>query len=266
MKSKLSISHLAWSSNNNEKTVNILKLFKVKYIDIVLSKYFPNLENIKRNKLISIKNYWKKHSINIYGMQSILFGYENLNIFQSKFDRKKLLYLFKKINFAAKTLGIKKITFGCPKNRIINKNKYNENLAINFFRDVSLVLTKNITLCIEPIPMIYGNNFLTTTRETADFVKKVNRKNIKLQLDTSCIKINNENLTDIITEYKNIVGHIHISEKNLTRIRSTKLNYRLIKNIYEYFPSKIITIEILNKSNIPSKNISLSLKFCKSLL
>ena len=82
MKNKLSISHLAWLSNNNKKNANILKLFKVKYIDIVLSRYFPNLESIKRNKLISIKNYWKEHSINIYGMQSILFGYENLNIFQ----------------------------------------------------------------------------------------------------------------------------------------------------------------------------------------
>ena len=114
--------------------------------------------------------------------------------------------------------------------------------------------------------MIYGNNFLTTTRETADFVKKINRKNIKLQLDSSCIKINKENLSNIITEYKNIVGHIHISEKNLTRIKNTKLNYRLIKIIFKNFPSKIITIEILNKYNTSCKNIFFSLKFCKSLL
>ena len=265
MKNKLSVSHLAWSSNNNEKTADILKMFKVKYIDIVLSKYFPNLESIKLNKLTSIKNYWKKHSINIYGMQSILFGYENLNIFQSKLHRKKLIYLFKKINFAAKILGIKKITFGCPKNRFINKNKFNEKVAINFFRDISLILTKNITLCIEPIPMIYGNNFLTTTGETADFVKKIDRKNIKLQLDTSCIKINNENFADIITKHKNIVDHIHVSEKNLTKIANTKLNYRLIKNIFMHFPGKIITIEILNKSNTSNKNIFSSLKFCKNL-
>jgi sugar phosphate isomerase/epimerase len=266
MKNKLSISHLAWLSNNNKKNANILKLFKVKYIDIVLSRYFPNLESIKRNKLISIKNYWKEHSINIYGMQSILFGYENLNIFQSKFDREKLLYLFKKINFAAKTLGIEKITFGCPKNRNINKSKYNEKVAINFFRDVSLILTKNITLCIEPIPMVYGNNFLRTTEETADFVKKINKKNIKLQLDTGCIKINKESLADIVTKYKSIVGHIHISEKNLSRIKETKSNYSLIKNIFTYFPNKIITIEILNKPNTSSKNIFSSIKYCKSLL
>lgn len=266
MKNKLSISHLAWLSNNNKKNANILKLFKVQYIDIVLSRYFPNLESIKRNKLISIKNYWKKHSINIYGMQSILFGYENLNIFQSKFEREKLLHLFKKINFAAKTLGIKKITFGCPKNRSINKSKYNEKVAINFFRDVSLILTKNITLCIEPIPMVYGNNFLRTTEETADFVKKIKRKNIKLQLDTGCIKINKESLADIVTKYKSIVGHIHISEKNLSRIKENKLNYSLIKNIFTYFPNQIITIEILNKPNTSSKNIFFSLKYCKSLL
>jgi sugar phosphate isomerase/epimerase len=266
MKNKLSVSHLGWTTNNNEKTADILKLLKVKYIDIVLSKYFPNLESINRKKLICIKNYWKKHSINIYAMQSILFGYENLNIFQSKFQRKKLINLFKKIIFAAKTLGIKKITFGCPKNRFINNNKFNEKVAINFFRDVSLILAKNMTLCIEPIPTIYGNNFLTTTIEAADFVKKINKKNIKLQLDSSCIKINKENFADIITKYKNIVGHIHVSEKNLTRIKNTKLNHRLIKSIFAYFPSKIITIEILNKSNTSSENIFFSLKLCKSLL
>ena len=249
MKNKLSVSHLGWASSENEKTVNILKSLKINYIDIVLSKYFPNLENINRRKLINIKNYWKKHSVNIYGMQSILFGYENLNIFQNKLQRDKLIYLLKKINFAAEILGIKKITFGCPKNRMIKQDKYNKKVSINFFRDVSLILGKNITLCIEPIPLIYGNNFLRTTEETAEFVKKINRKNIKLQLDTSCIKINKECLADIVTKYKSIVGHIHISEKNLNRIKKTKLNYRLIKNIFAYFPNKIITIEILNKSN-----------------
>jgi hydroxypyruvate isomerase len=114
--------------------------------------------------------------------------------------------------------------------------------------------------------MVYGNNFLRTTEETADFVKKINRKNIKLQLDTGCIKINKESLADIVTKYKSIVGHIHISEKNLSRIKENKLNYSLIKNIFTYFPNKIITIEILNKPNTSSKNIFFSLKYCKSLL
>jgi D-psicose/D-tagatose/L-ribulose 3-epimerase len=266
MKNKLSISHLGWAADDNEKISDILKFFKVNYIDIVLSKYFSDLESIKRNKLINIKNYWRKHSINLYGMQSILFGYENLNIFQNKFQRQKLIYLLKKVNFAAKILGIKKITFGCPKNRFIYKNKYNEKVAINFFRDVSFILNKNITLCIEPIPLIYGNNFLTTTAETAEFVKKINRKNIKLQLDTSCIKINKENFDDIISRYKNIVGHIHVSEKNLTGIKNTKFNCRIIKKIFTYFPKKILTIEILNKSNILDKNIFSSLKFYKRFL
>jgi hypothetical protein len=85
-------------------------------------------------------------------------------------------------------------------------------------------------------------------------------------LDTACIKINKESLADIVTKYKSIVGNIHISEKNLNRINKTKLNYSLIKNIFTYFPNKIIIIEILNKSNISSKIIYFSLKFCKNLL
>ena len=114
--------------------------------------------------------------------------------------------------------------------------------------------------------MIYGNNFLTTTAETAEFVKKINRKNIKLQLDTSCIKINKENFDDIISRYKNIVGHIHVSEKNLTGIKNTKFNCYIIKKIFKYFPKKILTIEILNKSYILNKNIFSSLKFYKRFL
>ncbi len=265
MKNKLSISHLAWNSDINDKIVNIFKLFNVGYIDIVLSKYFSNLESLNLNRLISIKNYWRKHSIKIYGMQSILFGYEHLNIFENKLHRKKLIHLFKKINFAAEILEIKKITFGCPKNRLIGKNNFNERVAINFFRNVSLVLNKNITLCIEPIPSIYGNNFLTTTAETAEFVKKIKRTNIKLQLDTSCIKINREDFEHIRTMYKNIVGHIHLSEKNLTGIKNTKSNHHLIKNFFLYFPRNIFTIEILNKSSTVTKNILSSLKLCSKL-
>jgi len=264
MKINFSVSHLAWEKEKNKELLIIFKKYKVKQIDIVLSKYFKNLDELTFEKLSKIKNFWIKNSISIYGMQSILYGYEKFNIFDSVQSRKKLYELFKKINFAAKILGVKKITFGCPQNRKLKKNS-NQSTAIYFFRKISKILNKNIDLCIEPIPQIYGNNFLVNTSEACDFVRKINRKNIKVQLDTSCIKINSENLQDIIKPHKSIIGHIHLSEKYLLKLKNNKININLFKALFLSFKKNVFTIEILSKFNSDVKFICDSLKLIKKI-
>lgn len=264
MKINCSVSHLAWEAKNNKKLTNIFKKYKVKKIDIVLSKYFKNLGEMRVEKLLNIKKFWLSNSITIYGMQSILYGYEKFNIFESLQSRNKLIELFKKINFAAKILGVKKITFGCPQNRKFKKNS-NQRIAIFFFRKISKILDKNIDLCIEPIPEIYGNNFLVNTSEVCNFVRKINRKNIKVQLDTSCLKINSENLHDIIKLHKSIIGHIHLSEKYLLKLKNNKININLFKALFSSFKKNVFTIEILSKFNSDVKIICDSLKIIKKI-
>jgi len=257
MKINLSVSHLGWRKDENKNVIKILKKNKIKHIDIVLGRYFNNIEKLDNKEILNLRAFWKNKGIKIYGMQSILYGYEDFNIFKSDLDRNKLLDVIKKVNMIAKNLGVSFITFGCPKNRFRFKNQ-SDNLAIDFFRLISKSLNKNITLCIEPIPKIYNNNFLTNTKDVLKFLKKVNKKNILCQLDMSAIKINNDNLNYIL-KFKKYIGHIHISDINLGKIQYSEENKRIINFFIENFKKKVFAIEILGnkESNLERINKSI---------
>ena len=258
MKSKLSISHLGWRKNENKDVIKILNKNKIKNIDIVLGRYFNDIEKIDNKKILALRNFWKRNGIKIFGMQSILYGYEDFNIFKSEFDRNRLLEVIININKIAKKLGVKFITFGCPKNRFRNKHQ-STGLAVDFFRKISKNLSKDITLCIEPIPKIYNNNFLINTKDVLNFLEKVNRKNILCQLDMSAMKINKDNLRNIL-KFKKYVGHIHISDINLGQIEYSEENKKIISFLIENFKKKKFAIEILGnkKSNLATINRSIT--------
>ena len=258
MKSKLSISHLGWRKNENKDVIKILNKNKIKNIDIVLGRYFNDIEKIDNKKILALRNFWKRNGIKIFGMQSILYGYEDFNIFKSEFDRNRLLEVIININKIAKKLGVKFITFGCPKNRFRNKHQ-STGLAVDFFRKISKNLSKGITLCIEPIPKIYNNNFLINTKDVLNFLEKVNRKNILCQLDMSAMKINKDNLRNIL-KFKKYVGHIHISDINLGQIEYSEENKKIISFLIENFKKKKFAIEILGnkKSNLATINRSIT--------
>ena len=42
----LSISHLGWRKDENKNVIKILKKNRIKHIDIVLGRYFNNIENL----------------------------------------------------------------------------------------------------------------------------------------------------------------------------------------------------------------------------
>ena len=69
MKINLSISHLGWRKDENKNVIEILKKNKIKNIDIVLGRYFNNIEKLDNKKILNLKAFWKSKGIKIYGMQ-----------------------------------------------------------------------------------------------------------------------------------------------------------------------------------------------------
>ena len=101
--------------------------------------------------------------IKIYGMQSLLFGVKNLNIFSSEIQQNTMLEYLEKILKIGELLGSSKVVFGSPKNRD-KKNLSDEiafEVATKFFKKLSfLAETHNQIICLEPNPKKYSCNFI----------------------------------------------------------------------------------------------------------
>lgn len=267
---EISISNIAWDKKIDQKIILILKNKNIKFIDIAPTKYFNNIIDVIDKDVLKVRDFWNQQGINIYGMQSLLFGAKNLNIFSSESQQNLMLDYLEKILKIGNLLGSSKIVFGSPKNRDKKnlKDEFAIEVATKFFRKLSFIAESfDQTICLEPNPRSYGCNFMTSTKEAAEIVRSVDREAIKLQLDTGTILLNNEDIDILCREYKDIVSHIHISQAKLVPLNWEKRRQeKIAKVIKKNFDNHVATIEMLtNDSTDPICDISRSIELVKEL-
>ncbi|MEI0565108.1 TIM barrel protein [Brachyspira pulli] len=261
---KLCISALAWNIDNKNNVYNFLSKKGIKFIEIAPFKISNLGLYDEYNNYIKLKKEWEDFGLQAVAMQSIHFGLNKCSLFYSKMERKKLYEYTLKALEVSSTLGIKHVLFGSPKLRIVPESMSNDeanDIALEFFTKLNdVAIQNNIVIGIEPNSKSYGTNFLTNTKDTFEFIKKINLKNIKINLDLSTIILENENISQSI-DLVNSLGynfHCHISIPNL---KNEYINYKnyLIEYLYKLKTSKVnhCSIETVINNNNEIENINI---------
>ncbi len=239
LKSKYQWYDLSWIFNDDE--------FSIKNIEIAPSKFFG--ENFISQPLHYFDK-WKNGGI--YSIQSLLYPHKN-NIFS---DKQWFIGYVEKIAAIAKHIGAKVLVFGSPQNRIIT-DTYNYSEAIESFRKIGIICGKyNVIFCIENNASLYGCNFLTTSDQVIDFVKKVRHPNIRAVLDVGCSFLENEDIYNKLVEHAQTewVSHIHISAPNLVSLGLFKdIRYKYLYDKFSKVCKKKITLELSGQEEIEIK-------------
>ncbi len=192
---------------------NALKNFNIQNIEIAPFSFFG--ENFIDKSLDFFEQYKNQ---NIYSFQSLFYPYNwKLDI---DFDL-ILNYLYKLIDIALYLSTVKILVFGSPKLRSIPN--------ACFFMTKLLILcneyinARDIYICIEPNAKHYHCDFLTTAKDTYDFINNLNLSNIKLMLDTGNMYFEGENQS-LIFNYINDIKHIHFSAPDLIALNEWSNN------------------------------------------
>ncbi|MGO4693585.1 sugar phosphate isomerase/epimerase family protein [Paenibacillus sp. 2TAB26] len=245
---KLAISNIAWDSHENDKMIPLLKKFGVKGIEIAPTKHWDEPATAKETEIANYKEFWVNQGFTPIAMQSLLFNKNQLSIF-GDVKKETMNYLVSILTLASK-LGIKAVVFGSPKNRLIGgsdrEERYGE--AIDFFRLLGERATQlGVHLCIEPNPVKYGCDFITTTLEGLDFVKNVKSDGVKLHLDTGTMLLNEEKPELLIPECLPYSGHFHISDPFLNIPGSYNQGHEAIAEVlHDYNYQGWVSIEMKN--------------------
>lgn len=242
---KLSISNIAWDIENDCYMYEFISQHGYEGVEIAPTHIFDTnpyekIEEAKKycNELQS------KYALKISSMQSIWYGIDK-NFFLSLEDREFLInYTKKAIDFAS-AINCGNLTFGCPKNRVI-QDLSQIDIAISFFKTLGdYAKEKNTVLAIEANPPIYNTNFINTTAQAFGICKDVDSEGFKVNLDIGTMLYNEESL-ESVAENLQYINHIHISEPNLEIIKKREMHYE-IKNL-QY--DKFVSIEMKNPGDI----------------
>jgi len=260
---KISVSNIAWKKEESFKALEILKKNEISNIDVAPTLLFDSIDNLSVEEIKKVKEKYQREGFTMVAMQSLLYGLQPCSIFGGEDECDEIIFYLKKVFYIAKELGIKNLVFGSPKNRYIeDKDKDNEKTAIDFFRKISDIAdTFGVNICLEANPKEYDCNFITDTFEAVDFIKKVDKKNFKLNLDTSTIILNNNNLKEVIQYAKEYIEHVHISFPYLKGISG--INHKLISKLLKEINYKGYVSLEMKPAEDNLKNLEDNLRFLK---
>lgn len=215
---QIAVSVIAWNPNEDKHALHMVHEAGIKNVEVIPSRMWSANDDGMFHKKESFLKLLQIEKLTPVAMQSLLYGRPDLSIFGTKDQLEETKSYFNKIIDAASSVGIKKLVFGSPKNKLRLQRTKDEadKEAFLFFEYVGkLSHEKGITFCIEPTPSVYGGDYLSTTREVVSLLEQMKIPSISLNLDIGAILTNNEDVEAIIKLSSPFIGHVHISMPEL---------------------------------------------------
>jgi sugar phosphate isomerase/epimerase len=241
---------MGWNLVDNNKVFAYLKAQGFQGVEVLPTMMVKDNPYDSLEKAVEFQQKLKRdYLLEISSMQSLIYG-KNENLFGTDEECKILLDYLKKAILFAEKINCPNLVFGSPKNRLMGeKTKAKERVAIQFFKELGDFAYEHKTrFSLEANPAIYGGDYVLTTQQALDVVKKVNSSGFCLNFDVGTVIENKETL-DILQENIDLVNHIHISEPYLAQIKPHTLHKELAEILKKLDYNKYISIEMKNLGN-----------------
>ena len=246
---KLSISNIAWDSSFDEEMYRFLSGEGIEGLEIAPTRVFPEEPY---NHLAQAEEFRKrlfeKYGLEISSMQSIWYG-RSERIWADERQRDALTEYSKRAAEFAHALRCRNLVFGCPKNRRLAEGESPEPELEFFGRLGELAVSLDMVFAVEANPEIYGTNYLNTTEQAYELIKRVASDGIRLNYDFGTVLYNREPISDV-KRYSDEINHVHISEPELAAIRFSGRHAELTACLRESGYSGYVSLEMKNPGDI----------------
>jgi sugar phosphate isomerase/epimerase len=126
-------------------------------------------------------------------------------------------------------------------------------IAVPFFRRLGEVAASyQVVVCLEPNPVSYGANFMTTSVDTARIVREIDHPSIRMQLDSGAMTINGEDPVVELRAVAGLIGHVHASEPDLLPLGDGGTDHgRVFEALAAHLPNHTVSIEMVATKGEP---------------
>lgn len=210
----LAISNLLWAKEEKEDDfLRAAKAYGVSGIEVAPGRIAP-WEEMDDRKVAAYRQKVNDAGLLIPSMQAIFFGCQGMGLLGDTDSFTRMAEHLRRVAGVAQALGAGVLVFGAPKNRLRGKLSEEEAFLLAAER-LSLVaqdMTKeNVRLVIEAVPAVFGGDFIHTTQEAAQLVRKVGHDAIRLHLDSAAMITAQERPENILRAHADSLAHVHAS-------------------------------------------------------
>lgn len=226
---KLAISNIAWTPHLDKDVAGELRALGVSAVEIAPTRRWPDPSAASEQDAAAYREHWCGFGLDIVSVQALLFGRDDLRIFESSSSRvATVAYLEHMIGLSA-VLGASRLVFGSPRNRrrMNLTSKEVDRIAVGFFRRLGdVAVAHGVELCIEPNPAEYGCDFLTNAEEGIALVRRLESAGVGLHLDSAAMTLAGDNPLESIRKAGTSLRHFHISEPFLKPIGTGGVDHK----------------------------------------
>ncbi len=210
----IAVSNIAWTNEEEAEIADKLAELGVKHIEIAPTKRWDDPTTISDEEALEYVKWWAGKGITVSAFQSMLFARPDLKIFESQENRQETITYMSEFLRLAGVMGAKKLVFGSPKNRQKGDMSIDEanTIAADFFAELAEVAEKHsVVLCLEPNAPQYSCDFVTNAAEGTALVNNINKDGFGLHLDTACMSLAGDDISESIKNAAAVLKHYHVS-------------------------------------------------------
>lgn len=262
MHSVLSVSSLAWDAQEEQAGFQLLQSLGVHGTELIPAR-------VEAGGVEQYRQLMARHDLSPLAMQSIFFGCEGMHLLRGKEAFGRLADRVKKLAVLGDALAVPLGIFGAPKLR--NFGSADPQNAIALGKERLRVLDQmlqdhDFKLALEPVPRVYGNDFLTTSAEILDCISELGATNLALVQDTACIDLGSSGLVPDIRNYSASAAHFHVAEPHLAAFSNPVIAHSdAAKALREAGYRGAISIEMCRQSANWMQDVSNAVHFVRSI-
>jgi sugar phosphate isomerase/epimerase len=215
---KLSLSHIAWSPDQEEAMLCELGVIGLSCIESAPLRTFGNPTLATESEVRAKADWYRKRGFSIGSFQALLFGAEGVALFEDADAKARMKEWLIAVGRVAGWCGAGPMVFGSPKNRLKGVLSHEQALAlaVPFFREVGDACAEaGSCLAMEANPEAYGADFCTSLEQAAELVVAVDSPGFRLHVDAGGLALSGEDFAPVLREARNLLAHAHASQPYL---------------------------------------------------
>ena len=213
--SRLAISNLALPTIPVERIAPQLVSAGIDGVEVAPTVVWPEAPLVPTAEVRAYTKRWREYGIALSGIQSLLFGHPEMQVFDKQTWQVMHEHLVAMIRLAH-DLDADIAVFGSPRNRVrgdLGDETANAIFAEFLYSLLPVLEDCGIVLTLEPNAPAYGADYLIHYAETVTLSDLVASPWVQPQVDTGCLFMVNDAPEHALRERR--PAHLHISTPNL---------------------------------------------------
>lgn len=225
---RLAVSNIAWQPEEEWEVAALLQSLGVSSVEIAPTKVFADPTKVSERDAAAYVERWADHGVSVVAFQSMLFGRPDLALFESASQRRAAIDRLSAFIDLAGVMGVGVLVFGSPGNRRVPEGQTEADVwatAVATFAELGAhARAVGTRFCIEPNPVQYACNFVTTVDAGAGLVRDVDDDGFALHLDAAGMALAGDSAEDI-DRVADILCHFHVSAPQLGPIEDRTVDH-----------------------------------------